>query len=548
MCTNGSGTNSVKPPDCSCCCSRSEQMPRPVLRLLDVPEHDRHVRAQADAVRGLVHGEPLRGRDLVGADDRAHLVVEDLRRRARQRAEAEVAQHPEVVLERQAERLRALPDLERRERMDVQIGQLAPDRVDDGCVVLAGERRMDAALEAHLGRAAVPRLAAAADDLLVRDEVRRAAQVRRQLALREGAEAAAEVADVRVLDVPGDDVADLVAADLPPQPVGRREHALPLLAAGAERAGRAPPPPARRPCPPAARRARRRTGPGRSRPGASRPRARARARRTARSAVGSTAGSTHSTGEVAGIDRQPRRELEAARAGGRREPVAVGPGRLGVDVVDRDRRDAAPVVDAGVEQARKVVVGEVRRRLHGDVGRQQQARRRDRPEVVVEARLRMRRHPRARLGAEVLHDHLLQVAVPLVQLAQGLERLDPLRPRLADPDQDPARERDPQLAGQVDRLEAAGGLLVRRGPVRAALRGEPLGDRLEHDPHRGRDRPQRDRARRGSSRPDSGAAAGRSPRGRASRRGPGTRSSSRSRAPRARPARPCSAAPACRRA
>ena len=210
------------------------------------------------------------------------------------------------------------------------------------------------------------------------------------------------------------------------------------------------------------------------------------------SAAGSTGGSTHATGEEAGIDRQPGRELEAARACGRGEPVAVGPGRLGVDVVDRDRRDAAPVVDAGVEQARKVVVGEVRRRLHRDVGRQQQPRRRDRPEMVVEARLGMRRHAGTRLGAEVLHDHLLQVAVPLVQLAQGLERLDPLRPRLADPDQDPARERDPQLAGQVDRLQAAGGLLVRRGPVRAALRGEPLGDRLEHDPHRGRDRPQRD--------------------------------------------------------
>ena len=76
----------------------------------------------------------------------------------------------------------------------------------------------------------------APDDLVERDEVRRAAQVRRQPAFREGAEATAEVADVRVLDVPGDDVADLVAAHLAPQPVGRREHALALLAAGLEEA------------------------------------------------------------------------------------------------------------------------------------------------------------------------------------------------------------------------------------------------------------------------------------------------------------------------
>ena len=87
---------------------------------LDVAEHDRHVRAQADAVRGVVHLEPLVGRHLVGADHRAHLVVEDLRGRARQRAEADVAQPRRgTSLEREPERRRALPDLERRERVHV---------------------------------------------------------------------------------------------------------------------------------------------------------------------------------------------------------------------------------------------------------------------------------------------------------------------------------------------------------------------------------------------------------------------------------------------
>ena len=93
---------------------------------------------------------------------------------------------------------------------------------------------MDPALEADLDRAALPGLLDAADDLVERDEVRRAAQVRGQLALRERAEAAAEVADVRVLDVPRDDVADLVAADLAPEPVGGGEDALRLLAARVE--------------------------------------------------------------------------------------------------------------------------------------------------------------------------------------------------------------------------------------------------------------------------------------------------------------------------
>ena len=112
--------------------------------------------------------------------------------------------------------------------------------------------------------------------------------------------------------------------------------------------------------------------------------------------------------------------------------------------------------------------------------------------MVVEARLGVRGHPRARLGAEVLDDHLLQVAVALVQRSQLLERSDPLGAGLADPDQDPAREGNPQLAGEVDRLQPARRLLVRRGPVRTASRREPLGCRLEHDPHRRRDRPQRD--------------------------------------------------------
>ena len=227
---------------------RPQQVPRPVLRPFDVPEHDRHVRAQADLVRRLVHRQPLLGRDLVRADHGPHLVVEDLRRRPRQRAQAERAQQLEVLLERKAQRLSALPDLERGEGVDVQVGQLRADRVHDRGVVVAGERRVDPALEADLGRAAVPRLARPPDDLLVRDEVRRAAQVRRQLPLREGAEAAAEVADVRVLDVPRDDVADLVAADVAAEPVGGGEDALRARRRGRGRAGRAPPPRARRPC------------------------------------------------------------------------------------------------------------------------------------------------------------------------------------------------------------------------------------------------------------------------------------------------------------
>ncbi len=70
-------------------------------------------------------------------------------------------------------------------------------------------------------------------------------------------------------------------------------------------------------------------------------------------------------------------------------------------------------------------------------------------------------HARARLRAEVLDDDLLDVPVLLAERTQREQRVDPLLARLADPDQDPARERDPELAGEPDRLEPTGRNLVR---------------------------------------------------------------------------------------
>ncbi len=191
------------------------------------------------------------------------------------------------------------------------------------------------------------------------------------------------------------------------------------------------------------------------------------------------------------VERQARDELEALRLCPRAQPLQVGPRRLGVDVVDRHRRDTAPVVDARVEEHGELVVGEVRRRLHVPTRSEQDPRRGDRPEVLLERRVRMRRHARPRLGAEVLHDHLADVAVLLAERPEGEQRIDPLLPRLADPDQDPARERHAELARGSDRLQTARRDLVRRGPVRQALPGQPVGDGLEHDPHRRGDRSQR---------------------------------------------------------
>ena len=230
-------------------------------------------------------------------------------------ARPSVAQ-PREVLARAAGRASPRPARPRARRTRGRAARAARSLIasHDRGVVVAGERRVDPALEADLGRAALPGLARAADDLLVRDEVRRAAQVRRQLALREGAEAAAEVADVRVLDVPRDDVGDLVAADLAAEPVGGGEDALRARRRARGRGARARP-----------RRARRRVSTGQR---VARDDERDRARLARRPAVlarepdrvrgaqrgGSTAGSSHSAREVARVDGQPRRELEPARA------------------------------------------------------------------------------------------------------------------------------------------------------------------------------------------------------------------------------------------
>ena len=127
-------------------------------RAFDRTEHDRHVRLEPDRVRGAVRVEPLVGVDLVGADDRPHLVVEDLGRGARQRGEAGVLREGEVLGEVHVEPFRAFGDLERGEAVHVDARRRLLHEADDVEVVVAVEVGVDPALETHLGRAARRRL------------------------------------------------------------------------------------------------------------------------------------------------------------------------------------------------------------------------------------------------------------------------------------------------------------------------------------------------------------------------------------------------------
>ena len=321
--TNGSGTNSVNPPLRACCSRVAQEVVGPVPRPLDVAQHHRHVRAQARrggprrAPRATDRSRPCRGRSPPAPRRRGSRRRCPGASRARGRGGGRGTRRARGRASRRPARPRAP-----RTRGCGCPGARARIAATTLGVVVARERRVDAALEADLGRAPLPRLHGAAHDLVERNEEGGAAQVLGELPLREGAEAALEVTDVRVLDVPRHDVRDLVAADLAPEPVGRREHALALGSAGLEEPLELRRDRARRPSARAeARRGGRGTARSRARREPSDPRGRARARRTRGARPGEPPGRPSGRGRR----RTPDRAAAAGRARARatRPPRAV---------------------------------------------------------------------------------------------------------------------------------------------------------------------------------------------------------------------------------
>src|SRR5213592_4194599 len=155
-----------------------------------------------------------------------------------------------------------------------------------------------------------------------------------------------------------------------------------------------------------------------------------------------------------GIDRETLAEDEAHALGGTAELRDQRPRLLGVDVVGRERRDAAPVVEPRGQEAGVDPRREVRRRLDVHVGSEQEPADGDRAEQVPERRLGVVPHRNARLRAEVLDDDFLEVTVPLLKVANRRERVHPLARCLTDADENACRERDRELARERDRAQA----------------------------------------------------------------------------------------------
>ena len=194
---------------------------------------------------------------------------------------------------------------------------------------------------------------------------------------------------------------------------------------------------------------------------------------------------------IGGVDRQPRHQHLAHLGGALRQCFNLRPRRLGVHVIRRHRRHAAPVVDARVDQFLVDARRQVRRRLHVHIIRQDQPRRGDAPQQIVEVRFRRRRALGVRLGAEVLHDHFLDVAVARMQIADREQRLQPLRARFADADQYAGGERHRQFAGDAHHLQPYRGRLVRRAVMHTTRLAQTIAAQLQHDAHAGRHLAQR---------------------------------------------------------
>ena len=191
-------------------------------------------------------------------------------------------------------------------------------------------------------------------------------------------------------------------------------------------------------------------------------------------------------GEELGVRREALAQGEPQLGGAGGEVVEVRPRALGVHVIRRQRRDPAPVVGAGAREHLELDdVLQVRRHLDPHARPEHEPRDGDRRDELGELRVGRVLHRRARLRAEVLHDHFLDVPVALVGVAQGDHRLRAVAQRLANAHEDPRRERDLRAPRVVEQLQAHRRILV-GGPVvhLALVLVQSARGRLEHHAHR----------------------------------------------------------------
>lgn len=160
------------------------------------------------------------------------------------------------------------------------------------------------------------------------------------------------------------------------------------------------------------------------------------------------------------VDAEAFAQLEAGGGGPLGQFLDPRPGALGVDVVDGDGGDAAPVVDAGGDEPLVLGVDEVGRGLEAGGGAHDEPGDGDGGDQVVQLGVGHPAHGRVRLGAEVLDDQFLDRVVRAGHAPQREERFGALLDGLADAEEQPARERHGGPARVLQDAQAHGGVLV----------------------------------------------------------------------------------------
>ena len=162
-----------------------------------------------------------------------------------------------------------------------------------------------------------------------------------------------------------------------------------------------------------------------------------------------------------------RRQLSA-------ELLQVGPGGFRIDVIRSQWRDPAEVVNTRLNDGFEGLGDQVGRRLNVHFRSKYDPGHRYGPAQVFLVRLSRPGHQGIGLGAEILDDYFLDVAVFFVHIPQRQQGLDALQPCFTDTDQDTGCKWHFRLAGQGDGFQAPGRNLVRRTMMRHAFFAQPV--------------------------------------------------------------------------